>query len=241
MGGVGEQAPEDGQHQDHRHSQVHILPAWLRRTPGEPRWPAVLAVLAIIGLQLALPRGFAPEPEWLLPATEVVLLLILVIADPGRVNRETRVLRMLGLAVVLAASLATTWSVYRLVLKIINNEVHGAPLLVNGALIWLTNLIVFALWYWELDRGGPAARANATRIFPDFLFPQMSEPKLARPDWEPQFVDYLYLAFTNSTAFSPTDTMPMSRTAKLAMMFQSAVSFGVVILVIARAVNVLVQ
>jgi uncharacterized membrane protein len=100
-------------------------------------------------------------------------------------------------------------------------------------------VIVFALWYWELDRGGPAARAAARKVHPDFLFPQMTTPELVDPDWEPEFVDYLFLAFTNATAFSPTDTMPMSRWAKLAMMAQASVSVVVVALVIARAVNIL--
>jgi hypothetical protein len=103
----------------------------------------------------------------------------------------------------------------------------------------LTNVIVFALWYWELDRGGPASRAAARRIHPDFLFPQMSVPDLVHPDWEPAFVDYLFLAFTNATAFSPTDTMPLSRWAKMAMMVQASISVVVVALVIARAVNIL--
>lgn len=193
----------------------------------------------MVAIQVLLPRGYTLEPPWLLPGIESLLLVLLLIADPGRVTRESRILRMLGLAVVVAASVATTWSVFNLVRDIITGQTKGGSLLAHGALIWVTNVIVFALWYWELDRGGPASRANATRTLPDFLFPQMTAPKLARPDWEPQFVDYLYVAFTNSTAFSPTDTMPMTRYAKLSMMFQSAISFGVVVLVIARAVNVL--
>jgi hypothetical protein len=114
-----------------------------------------------------------------------------------------------------------------------------ADVLFAGAVIWLTNVFVFALWFWELDRGGPATRANARQIHPDFLFAQMTVPDLVAEDWEPTFVDYLYLAFTNATAFSPTDTMPLTRGAKLAMMAQAAVSITVVALVIARAVNIL--
>ena len=122
--------------------------------------------------------------------------------------------------------------------------VHGRPsspaeLLTAGAAIWLTNVLAFALAYWELDRGGPAARAAATNTRPDFLFAQMQNPELADPDWEPHFADYLYLSFTNSTAFSPTDTLPLSRWAKLTMMAQATVSFVTVILVVARAVNIL--
>jgi uncharacterized membrane protein len=117
--------------------------------------------------------------------------------------------------------------------------VGPAELLVAGAAIWLTNVLAFALLYWEFDRGGPAARAAGTRTHPDFLFAQMQSPKLAARDWEPYFADYLYLSFTNTTAFSPTDVLPLSRWAKLTMMVQSAVALVVVVLVVARAVNVL--
>ena len=115
----------------------------------------------------------------------------------------------------------------------------AGSLLFNGGAVWLTNVIVFALWYWEADRGGPAARANARHEYPDFLFAQMTAPEMAPRDWEPRFLDYLYLSFTNATAFSPTDTLPLSRWAKLTMMAQSAVSLVTVALVIARAVNIL--
>jgi hypothetical protein len=112
-------------------------------------------------------------------------------------------------------------------------------LLLNGGVIWLTNVLVFALWYWELDRGGPVGRALAVKHHPDFLFPQMATPQMAPPDWEPWFPDYFYLSFTNATAFSPTDTLPLSRWAKMLMALQSAVSLSTVALVIARAVNIL--
>ena len=113
-------------------------------------------------------------------------------------------------------------------------------LLITGALIWLTNVIVFGLWYWEFDRGGPVARALNTKQYPDFQFVQMvSPPVMVPPDWEPNFVDYLYLAFTNAAAFSPTDVMPLSRWAKIAMTVQSAISIVTVALVVSRAVNIL--
>jgi uncharacterized membrane protein len=113
------------------------------------------------------------------------------------------------------------------------------PLLTTGASVWLTNVIAFGLWYWEFDRGGPVVRAAGTMRHPDLMFPQMASPELAPPDWEPQFVDYLYLSFTNATAFSPTDVMPLARWAKLTMLVQSAVSLAIGALVIARAVNIL--
>jgi len=115
----------------------------------------------------------------------------------------------------------------------------AGPLLVSGGAIWLTNVIVFALWYWEFDRAGPLARANATRRYPDFQFAQMANPELAPPHWEPAFGDYPYLSFTNAAASSPADVMPLSRWAKTAMLLQSAVSIVTVVLVIARAVNIL--
>jgi hypothetical protein len=113
------------------------------------------------------------------------------------------------------------------------------PLLVTGGIIWLTNVIVFGLWYWEFDRGGPVSRAHAYKMYPDFLFAQMTTPQLAPPDWEPAFGDYLYLSFTNAAAFSPTDVLPLSRWAKMAMTAQATVSIVTVALVVARAVNIL--
>jgi uncharacterized membrane protein len=152
---------------------------------------------------------------------------------------------VLGLSLVAAASVATASSAVKLVGELLRNTAqNGAldsagPLLRIGGGIWLTNVIVFALWYWELDRGGPVARACGTRSHTDFLFAQMTAPEFVDKDWEPAFIDYLYLSFTNATAFSPTDTLPLSRWAKLTMMFQSAVSLATVALVVARAVNVL--
>ena len=112
-------------------------------------------------------------------------------------------------------------------------------LLLAGSGIWLTNVIVFALWYWQFDRGGPVARALGVKPYPDFLFPQQTAPDIAPPDWEAEFVDYLYLSFTNATAFSPTDVMPLSRWTKMTMLVQAAASLLIVALVVARAVNIL--
>ncbi|MBO0868418.1 MAG: DUF1345 domain-containing protein [Micromonosporaceae bacterium] len=216
-----------------------MLPAWLRRTSGEPRLAVSVAVLAMIGLQLVVPE-FGVKPVWLLPAMQVLLFAVLVAANPSRITRESKLLRLIGLALVLAASVGNAWAATVLVYQV----AHGSGpkpathLLVTGGAIWLTNVIIFALWYWELDRGGPAARAAARHIHPDFLFSEMTTPELVRRDWEPGFVDYFYLSFTNATAFSPTDTLPLSSWAKLAMMFQSAVSLVTVALVVSRAVNI---
>jgi hypothetical protein len=147
----------------------------------------------------------------------------------------------MGLSLVAVASVATLWSGWQLARGLLHGWVGGGPVevLLSAVAVWFTNVIVAALWYWEFDRGGPAARANGRNPYPDFLFPQMTAPELARADWEPTFPDYLYLSFTNTTAFSPTDTLPLSRWAKMAMMVQSAGSLVLVALVIARAVNTL--
>jgi uncharacterized membrane protein len=219
-----------------------FTPAWKRPTDGEARWQVAVAVAVAVALQFPLPgRVVLLHPVWLLPAVEGLLLVVLVVANPRRINRESRALRMLGLTLAALLSLANAWSVARLVLGLVNGTQGSTPepLLVTGAIIWLTNVIVFALWYWEFDRGGPVARAHADRMYPDFMFAQMASPQLAPPDWEPAFSDYLYLSFTNAAAFSPTDVLPLSRWAKMGMTAQASVSIITVALVVARAVNIL--
>ncbi|MFI5780226.1 hypothetical protein [Nocardia sp. NPDC051570] len=217
------------------------VPAWARRTTGESRLAATAAIVGVIVLQLVLPEQFSPQPQWLLPALEAMLLAVLFIGNPVRIDREGRWLRLVSLGLTAVIGIATAWSVCRLVLALINGHVGDDPivLLGSGGAIWLTNLTAFALWYWQYDRGGPAARAHARKPFPDFMFVQMQNPDLTDPTWEPEFADYLYLSFTNATAFSPTDVLPMSRPAKLTMMLEAAISVITMSLVIARAVNVL--
>jgi hypothetical protein len=219
-----------------------LTPAWRRRTEGEARWQAAVAVAAAVALQYALPgRLVLLHPAWVLPTLQVLLLAALVTANPRRINIESRALRLLGLTLAAVLSLANAWSVARLVIGLVNGTEGktAGPLLVTGGAIWLTNVIVFGLWYWEFDRGGPVARANADRMYPDFMFAQMASPQLAPSDWEPAFGDYLYLSFTNAAAFSPTDVLPLSRWAKMGMTAQAAVSIVTVALVVARAVNIL--
>jgi uncharacterized membrane protein len=218
-----------------------VVPAWRRFTQGEARWPVTLAVLFMIILQVALPNQLTLTNPWVLPAIETVILSTLVAMNPRRMDRHSPVLRMLGLLLIAVASLANAWSMGRLVDGLVNGTAgsSAAPLLASAANIWLTNVIIFALWYWELDRGGPVARAHAEVLEIDFLFPQMATPHVAPMDWEPRFADYLYVSFTNATAFSPTDTMPLTRWAKMAMALQSAISLVTAALVIARAVNIL--
>jgi uncharacterized membrane protein len=218
-----------------------IVPAWRRVTQGEPRWPTSLAVLVTIALQVALPSHLSLATRWLLPTAEGLIALSLLSINPRRINRRSPAIRGAMIFLIGVASLANAFSAGALVKGIVDGTEGKDPttLLLTGAAIWLTNVIVFSLWYWELDRLGPAARANAVVVHPDLLFPQMQSPELARPEWEPQFVDYLYLSFTNATAFSPTDVLPLSAWAKLTMMLQSCVSLVTVALVIARAVNIL--
>jgi len=225
------------------HGRPPHLPAWLRPTQGEHRLPVGIALLLIMGLQVRMPRELSMPPRYLLPALGLVLLVVLTIASPRRINRESRLLRSASMALFVAAAVGTAWSAARLVYLLATGGGRGVvdkplPLLVNGGSLWLMNVIVFGLAYWEFDRGGPAARANARKIHPDFVFTQMTAPELASRDWEPTFLDYVYLSFTNATAFSPTDTLPLSRWAKLTMMVQSAISLVTVALVIARAVNI---
>jgi uncharacterized membrane protein len=218
-----------------------VLPAWRRVTRGEPRWPVSVGIVAAVAMQASLPDRVATHPRWLLPGLAVVLLIGLISSNVHRIERRSPRLRAMSMALIAVMSLANAWSAARLVVGLIQGTMgkDATPLLLTGSAIWLTNVVVFCLWYWELDRGGPVARAAAVRSHPDFLFVQMQSPELAPYDWEPAFVDYLYLSFTNATAFSPTDVLPLSRWAKLMMMLQSVVSLVTVALVIARAVNIL--
>jgi uncharacterized membrane protein len=215
-------------------------PAWRRHTRGEPRWPVTLSVISAIVLQLALPDQLTLLPRYLLPGLETALLVGLIAANPVRIERRSQAVRLASIGLIFLISAANALSAVLLIRVIIDGKAeHAVPLLASGAAIWATNVIVFALWYWEFDRGGPVHRAHGTFQFTDLLFPQMVSPEVAAPEWEPQFVDYLYLSFTNATAFSPTDVMPLARWAKLTMLVQSAVSLALGVLVIARAVNIL--
>jgi hypothetical protein len=220
--------------------RLHV-PSWLR--PGEPenRLPAAGAIVVAVALQLAIPNKYGLHPRWGIPTLELVLLVVLTVINPVRLARVTRVGKYAALAVVAAITLDNGISAGLLDHDILTSQASGDALglLASGAAIYLTNIIAFGIWYWELDRGGPFARAALTTPHPDFLFPQMASPELAPPEWKPEFPDYLYVSFTNVVAFSPTDTMPLSRWAKALMAAQSAIALSTTALVIARAVNVL--
>ena len=215
--------------------------AWRRPTAGEPRWPSVAAIVVAIVLQLLLPDRLILQPRWLLPGIEVALLVALIGANPVRLVHAHPVLRGLGLGLVATMTVANAGSAALLIDRLLTGRAgtSAVTLVGSGAAIYATNIIAFALWYWELDRGGPVERARGSRQHTDFLFPQMTQPDVGKAEWEPAFIDYLYVSYTNAVAFSPTDTMPLSRWAKLLMLGQSAVALSTVALVIARAVNIL--
>jgi hypothetical protein len=217
------------------------VPAWLRTTRPENRIPVMLAVMVAAVLQLTLPRRLSLPPRELLPGLELLLLVALTMANPVRLQAEHRLLRFASTALVALITLANGVSAFLLAQRLVEGTAGSDPvaLLVAGGSIYLTNIIAFGLWYWEFDRGGPFARRRGARPHGDFLFAQMATPEVASHDWEPRFVDYLYVSFTNATAFSPTDTLPLSRWAKLLMAAQSLVSLVTVALVVARAVNIL--
>ena len=220
---------------------VTVVPAWKRLTEGEPRWPVTIAIGVALTVQGLLPERLVLGPRWLLPSLGGALLVSLFATNPRpRLDRASMLLRTLGLLVIGTISVANGYSAYRLIDQLLSGGVTDATrLLLTGGAIWLTNVIAFSLWYWEFDRGGPVARALAIRPYPDFQFPQMENPNLAPKDWEPFFVDYLYVSFTNAMAFSPTDTMPLTKWAKLLMLAQSLASLLTVAFVAARAVNIL--
>lgn len=219
----------------------HATPSWRRVSQGEHRLPVATAVILAIALQLVLPSNLTFHPTYLLPSLEGLLLVGVTVANPRRINRTSIALRASSIALIALISAANAWSTGELIKGLVNGTAgnNAALLLTRGASIYLTNILVFGLWYWEWDRGGPVARARGTKAFPDFLFPQMAQPDLAPPQWTPTFIDYLYVSFTNAAAFSPTDTMPLSRWAKMLMLLQSAMAILTVAFVIARAVNIL--
>ncbi len=215
--------------------------AWGVKSKGEHRWPASVAILVAMALYLVLPDRYTIGPPWLMPLLELSILVPLSITVPRRVAHEGRPQQILAIAMIAIVNVANLASLVLLVNMLLYHGklVTGPELIYSSLGIWITNVLVFALWYWEIDRGGPDRRAREKRSAPDFLFPQMSTPGCSRIDWAPIFIDYLYVAFTNATAFSPTDVMPLTPLAKMLMLVQSAISLLTITLVAARAVNIL--
>ncbi len=216
----------------------------IQHLKSEPRWPATVALGIAISLYVVLPSKLIFGPRFIIPLLEAALLIPLNIAVPFRNHTETTIFRALAVGLILLINVSNLTSVALLVTQLlVNNSLSGKVLVTAAAAIWLTNIFVFGLWFWEVDRGGPAKRAMAlvdgVQLPPDFLFPQMSIEQLQKMNWRPSFFDYLYLSLTNATAFSPTDTMPLTKVAKALMAFESLVSMVTVLIVAARAVNIL--
>jgi hypothetical protein len=207
---------------------------------AESRWPVNLTVAAAIAVQLMLARDLSIRPSWLLPSVEAAILVALIAANPTQRVRQGRPPLRLHLVLASALSLATVVVLWQLVDALIRgSDLSPERLLADALVVWLSSAVVFSLWYWELDGGGPWARATgAGPATPAFLFPQQASPE-ATPGWRPLYVDYLYLSFTNQTAFSPTDTMPLARWAKGLMALQATLSLVIAALVISRAVNIM--
>ena len=206
----------------------------------EPRWPASVAVLAGLLFYMTLPETLTLGPGWVIPALECALLIPLTLRAPYRHPEEARLIRSASLLLIAVVNLANVVSLGLLVhLVVSGGAVSGRGLIFSGIQIWLTLILVFALWFWELDRGGPAVRGGPAAKEPDFLFPQMATPELKQYDWIPGFVDYLYVSFTNVTAFSPTDTLPLTHRAKVLMLVESLASITTVVMIAGRAVNIL--
>lgn len=206
---------------------------------SEPHWPAQVAVLVTIVMQVLLPDRLSLGTRWLLPATESVMLFALFVASPQRLEAPHSVRRLLTLSTTAVVSATNAIALALLAHYLLHHNVQdGHPLIIGGSMIWFTNVMIFALWFWELDRGGPGIRAAGLDGAPDFLFPQMSDTKFFA-GWRPLFVDYLYVSLTNASAFSPTDTMPLSVAAKLIMGIEGLISLITIGLVVSRAVNIL--
>ncbi|MGI8922368.1 MAG: hypothetical protein ACR2HD_12025 [Solirubrobacteraceae bacterium] len=219
-----------------KHTREHLE----KLSSRDPFWPAQLAVAAALVLYVTLPKKLTLGPSWLIPACEGVLLAGLIVASP-RKGIYSPARRGVAIALVGLVTLANFISLYLLAHHLLKgaHTTNGHALILAGVVIWTTNVLLFGIWYWELDRGGPVLRNLHPDQPADFSFPQMQDPQLAPEDWMPGFVDFLYVSFTNQSAFSPTDAMPLSQKAKLLMAFQALASIVTLGLVVSRAVNIL--
>ena len=222
-----------------------MLPANPSQAParGEHWWPVGLAILTVAFLHVVLPAQYRVNPPWVVPLVLLALLAALIVGDPGRIDRQRTWLRVVTGVVIACITVANFFAAARLVRDIITNNKlfanNATALLATGGVIWATNVIAFGLWYWDLDRGGAAARAHHPGVPPAFIFPEMLHTAYVPAAWVPKFVDYLSLAFWTATAFSPTDVSAVRPWAKLLMIVEAVVSLGIGALVISRAINIL--
>ncbi len=207
----------------------------------DPLWQVQLSLLVAIALQLVLPDKFVAGPRAILPTLEVILLASLIFTTPKEPIFRSLARRLNVVAFIALISVGNIYSLERVAQQLLagGRITNGRELIIASINIYITNIIIFGLWYWELDGGGPGHRRRVAAHERDFLFPQMATPEIAAKNWQPTYIDYLYVSATNATAFSPTDTMPLSRRAKLLMLVQSVVSLITLALVAARAVNIL--
>jgi hypothetical protein len=220
-----------------RHVEADVRTALTRY---DPYWGAQLMLAAAILLDLSLSETLTIGPNWLIPSLEGLALIGLTAASPHPRMRHSPLRRQLSLALIGVVSAANSISLVLLCEFLLKGHpADGKKLIGSGIVLWVTNVLLFGVWFWQLDRGGPEARARGDRDKIDFLFVQMTEPAFAPDGWEPRLIDYAYTSFTNATAFSPTDTMPLSATAKSLMAVQSLTALATIGLVVARAVNIL--
>ena len=228
------------EHRPTREPEVELVPAAER---GEHWWPVAVAIIVVAGLHVALPARYRVQPAWLVPVVVGVMLAMLIIGDPGRIDRQKTWLRIATGTLITVVTVANLIAAIRLVVEILTNNKlfvnHPGGLLASGAVVWATNVIAFGLWYWDLDRGGAAARAHHPDRNPAFVFPEMQNAQYVSATWVPRFIDYLSLAFWTATAISPTDISAIRPWAKLLMMLEASCSIVLAALVIARAINVL--
>jgi hypothetical protein len=210
---------------------------------GEHWWPVATAIIVVAGLHVALPARYRVQPVWVVPVVLLALLAVLIAGDPGRIDRQKAWLRVVTGIVIGVVTVANLLAAVRLVVDILTGNklfAHNpGGLLAAGGVIWATNVIAFALWYWDLDRGGAAARAHRPDRNPAFVFPEMQHTDYVAAGWVPQFADYLSLAFWTATAVSPTDISAIRPWAKLLMMLEAAGSIALAVIVVGFAINIL--
>jgi len=224
-------------------SELAAIEASAPASLGESRWPPAIALLVYMALNIAvrlwLPHDSPVRVSWLLPAIEALLVVLLLVGDPARVATHAHRVRLVAVTIVVVLVLAALWATALLVYDLIKGTgvtQNATELLASGGVIWFGNNLAFGLLYWLIDSGGPIARQHDPAPV-DFAFVQQLSPELAPPGWRPVFLDYLHLGFTNATAFSPTDTMPLTLRAKYMMIVQSTVALALFGLIVARSVN----
>lgn len=208
---------------------------------GEHRWPMAVAVVVASVLHALLPAQLKAQQSSWVPLVSAVILIVLIVADPGRIDRVAKWTRVVTGVLFAFITLANALSVYLLIVGIMDSAsfTTARELLMAGGSVWITNVIAFALWYWDLDAGGAAARANGTGPSPALVFPEMTHTDHVPVGWYPKFVDYLAFSFSTALAFSPTDVSAVKHWAKLMMVAEGLISLAVAALVIARAINVI--